>query len=69
MKIKEIREKSEKELQNMIRTQKEKLKKLRFSLSSKQLKNYNEITETKRNIAKAKTVLKQKSQTSNKETN
>lgn len=69
MKIKEIREKSEKELQNMVRAQKEKLKKLRFSLSSKQLKNYNEITETKRDIAKAKTILKQKSQISNKETN
>lgn len=69
MKIKEIREKSDKELQNMVRTEKEKLKKLRFSLSSKQLKNYNEITETKKNIAKAKTVLKEKSQISNKETN
>lgn len=69
MKIKEIREKSEKELLNMVRAEKEKLKKLRFSLSSKQLKNYNEITETKRNIAKAKTVLRQKSQISNKETN
>ena len=69
MKIKEIREKSEKELQNMVRTEKEKLKKLRFSLSSKQLKNYNVIGETKKNIAKAKTVLKEKSQISNKETN
>ncbi|MFA6097795.1 MAG: 50S ribosomal protein L29 [Candidatus Paceibacterota bacterium] len=69
MKIKEIREKSEKELQNMVRTEKEKLKKLRFSLSSKQLKNYNVIGETKKNIAKAKTILKEKSQISNKETN
>lgn len=69
MKIKEIREKSEKELQNMVRTEKEKLKKLRFSLSSKQLKNYNVIGETKKNIAKAKTVMKEKAQISNKETN
>jgi len=69
MKIKEIREKTEKELQNMVRTEKEKLKKLRFSLSSKQLKNYNEIGTAKRNIARAKTVLKEKSEISNKETN
>lgn len=61
MKIKEIREKSENELQNMVRSDKEKLKKLRFSLSAKQLKNFNEITEVKRRIAKAKTVLKEKS--------
>lgn len=69
MKIKEIREKSEKELQNMIRAEKEKLKKLRFSLSSKQLKNYNSIEDTKRNIAKAMTVLKEKSEVNNKGNN
>ncbi|MFZ2970424.1 MAG: 50S ribosomal protein L29 [Minisyncoccia bacterium] len=60
MKVKEIREKSDKELQNFIRGEKEKLKKLRFSLSSKQLKNYNEIEVTKKNIAKAKTVIKER---------
>lgn len=60
MKAKEIREKSDKELQHLIRGEKEKLKKLRFSLSSKQLKNYNQITDTKKNIAKAKTVLKER---------
>lgn len=69
MKIKEIREKSEKELQNMIRTEKEKLKKLRFSLSSKQLKNFKKIEDAKRNIAKAFTVLKEKSTVNNKENN
>lgn len=61
MKIKEIREKSENELQNMVRTDKEKLKKMRFSLSAKQLKNFNEITEAKRRIARAKTILKERS--------
>lgn len=60
MKVKEIREKSEKELNNLIREEKEKLRKLRFALCAKQLKNFNEISETKRNIAKAKTILKEK---------
>lgn len=60
MKVKEIREKSDKEIQNLIRGEKEKLKKLRFSLSSKQLKNYNQIEVTKKNIAKAKTIARER---------
>ncbi len=57
MKIKEIKENSDNSLQNFIREEKEKLKKLRFSLSSKQLKNYKEISNVKKNIARAKTLL------------
>ena len=69
MKTKELREKSDKELQNMVKAEKEKLKKLRFSLSSRQLKNYNAIENTKKNIAKALTVLKEKSNSAHKGNN
>ncbi len=60
MKAKEIRQQSDKQLQNLIRENKEKLKKLRFSLSSKQLKNYSEINQAKKIVARAKTILKER---------
>ena len=60
MQAKEIREKSDNQLQNLIRESKEKLKKLRFSLSNKQLKDYSEISQTKKVIARAKTILKER---------
>ena len=60
MKAKEIRQQSDKQLQNLIRENKEKLKKLRFSLSSKQLKDYSSINQTKKIIARAKTILKER---------
>ena len=61
MDIKEIKEKSDRQLLAMIRENSEKLKKLRFSLSSGQLKNYNEVGEIKKTIARVKTVLKERS--------
>ncbi len=61
MDIKEIKEKSDHQLLMMIKENLEKLKKLRFSLSSGQLKNYNEINQVKKTIAKVKTVLKERS--------
>lgn len=60
MKVKEIREKTEKELQSLIKEKKETLKKLRFSLANRQLKNTHEIRDTKVTIARAETVLKEK---------
>jgi len=60
MNIKEIKEKSDRQLLLMIKENSEKLKKLRFSLSSGQLKNFNEIGEIKKIIAKVKTVLKER---------
>jgi len=61
MNIKEIKEKSDRQLLAMIRENSEKLKKLRFSLSSRQLKNYNEVKQVKKIIARVKTVLKERS--------
>ncbi len=60
MKVKEIREKTEKELQSLIKEKKETLKKLRFSLANRQLKNTHEIRDAKVTIARAETVLKEK---------
>jgi len=60
MQTKEIRQQSDKQLQNLIRENKEKLKKLRFSLSIRQLKNYSEINQTKKIVARAKTILKER---------
>jgi large subunit ribosomal protein L29 len=61
MKVKELREKSDNQLQNLIKESKEKLRKLKFSLFNKQLKNYKEISQVKKTIARAKTILKERS--------
>jgi ribosomal protein L29 len=60
MKVKEIREKTEKELRGLIKENKEKLKKLRFSLANRQLKDTQEIRVAKLIIAQAETILKEK---------
>jgi len=60
MKAQEIREKTDKELENLIKDKKEKLKKMRFSLANRQLKNTQEIRDTRAEIARAKTILKER---------
>lgn len=60
MKVKEIREKTEKELRSLIKENKEKLKKLRFSLANRQLKNTEEIKIARIAIARAETILNEK---------
>jgi len=57
MKAKELREKSNNELNIFIKENKENLKKFRFSLSSRQLKNYKKISQVKKDIARAKTIM------------
>lgn len=64
MKISEIRQKSEKELQNLLSTKREKLRSLKFDLSSGKVKNVKEIREVKKDIAKILTVLNSKDQKS-----
>lgn len=59
MKVKELREKTDNELRNLIRENKETLKKLRFSLANRQLKNTHEISDAKVTIARAETILKE----------
>lgn len=58
--MKELREKSEGQLLKLIKESKAKLKRLRFSLSAKQLKNYKEISFVKKTVARAKTILKER---------
>ena len=60
MKVKELREKTENELKNLIRTDKERLKKFRFALANRQLKTTHEIGQTKTEIARAETILREK---------
>ena len=60
MKAKEYREQSDNQLQGLIKESKEKLREFRFALTNKQLKDYNEIKKTKKIIAVAKTILKER---------
>ena len=58
MKIKELRQKSEKELQKILQQKKEKIRSFRFSLASGTVKNVREIRELKKDIARILTILK-----------
>jgi len=60
MKIKELREKSEKELKNLLVENREKARRLKFDLASKKLKNPNEIRQAKKDIARILTLLNRK---------
>ena len=61
MKASKLRKKSETELQKILRQKREKLQKLRFDLTAGKLKNFQEIKQTKRDIARILTVLNEKS--------
>lgn len=60
MKIQEIRQKSEKELKKLMLSLQDKLRDLRFKTASKQLKNYKEMGQIKKDIARILTVIKEK---------
>ena len=60
MKAKEIREMSSENLENELNELKSELFKLKFSLAVNGLENPMKIKEVKRNIARIKTVLKQR---------
>jgi large subunit ribosomal protein L29 len=59
MKIKEVRQKTNKELRDNLVSLREKLRELRFNLVGGKVKNIREIHQTKKSIAKILTVLKQ----------
>ncbi len=59
-KIREWREKSKDSLNQEIIPLKEKLRSLRFQLSSGKIKNNHEIQQTKKDIARILTIVKQK---------
>ncbi|RDV83371.1 50S ribosomal protein L29 [Ammonifex thiophilus] len=60
MKIKEIRDLSNEEIEEKIRASKEELFRLRFQLATGQLDNPMRIREVKRRIARLKTVLRER---------
>ncbi len=60
MKAKDLREMTAEELRNLVLEQKEKLYKLRFQLELSQLDNTSQIREVKRDIARIKTLIREK---------
>jgi len=58
MRIKELRQKNKKELNDLLIQDRKKLGQLRFDLASKKLKNVNQIRELKKDIARILTLLK-----------
>ena len=57
MKALELKEKTEEELIRLVQEKQARLVKVKFGVSSKQHKNYNEIGDIKRDIARIKTAL------------
>ncbi|MGE0076967.1 MAG: 50S ribosomal protein L29 [Bacteroidales bacterium] len=66
MKTSEIRELTTKEIEERIDTEKTQLLKLRLNHSISPLDNPMKITETRRNIARLKTILRQRNLNENK---
>jgi len=60
MKPKELCQKTEKELNDILNERKHKLGQLKFDLASKKLKNIKQIMELRRDVARVKTILKEK---------
>jgi large subunit ribosomal protein L29 len=60
MKIGEIKQKSKKELERLLREDQEKLRQLRFDLSAGKVKNVREIRKIKKDIARILTIICQK---------
>ncbi|HHE45863.1 MAG TPA: 50S ribosomal protein L29 [Candidatus Moranbacteria bacterium] len=60
MKVKELKDKNINELKNMLLEKQKKLRKLRFDISLKQVKNNREIRNEKRNVARLLTLINKK---------
>ncbi|MCD6283873.1 50S ribosomal protein L29 [bacterium] len=60
MKAKELRQKTIKELQELLQEKRKRLSQLKFDLSLRKLKNTREIREVKKDIARVLTILKVK---------
>jgi ribosomal protein L29 len=58
--LKELKLKSENELQKLLASSREKLRELRFKVSQNQLKNIREVREIKKRISKILTLINQK---------
>lgn len=60
MELKELKTKSIKELHKLLAQNREKFRSARFSVKAKQLKNIRSIRDTKKQIARILTIVKQK---------
>jgi len=60
MEIKEIRKKTEEELQKLLKAEREQLRDLRFKISSKQHKDVRDLRSVRHSIAHILTVSKEK---------
>ena len=60
MKTKDLHQKTEKELNELLIDNRYKLGKLKFDLSSKKIKNVREIRDLRRDVAKILTILNEK---------
>lgn len=60
MKAKELKQKTDNELQTMLKENREKLRGLRFDLKSKKLKNVREVPAIKKQIAQILTIFKER---------
>ena len=60
MKIKELRQKKVGDLHKLLKSNREELRSLRFSISSEQEKNVRRIRDVKKDIAKILTILNTK---------
>lgn len=58
MKAKELKQKSKKELEKLLLSDREKLRQLKFDLSAGKVKNVREIRKIKKDIARILTILK-----------
>lgn len=59
MKIKELREKNSEELKKLLGEKREHLRKLRFDIASRQIKNNKELRNTRKDIARILTLIKE----------
>ena len=60
MKTKDLHQKTEKELNELLIDNRYKLGKLKFDLSSKKIKNVREIRDLRRDVARILTILNEK---------
>ena len=60
MKVEEIRKKPEKDLLQMLTTFRDDVRILRFKVSSKEVKNHQQLRAAKKDIAKVLTVLNER---------
>lgn len=60
MKIQDLREKTEKDMDKILAAERERVRDLRFKVSQRQLKNLREVRSTKKTIARILTIKKEK---------